>query len=46
MVREKYAGFTVPSPSPLLDHFGPDTTPAAYESVANDPKRTYISCVG
>jgi len=26
MVREKYAVFTVPPLSPLLDYFGPDTT--------------------
>jgi hypothetical protein len=31
------AKFTVPPLRPLLDYFGPDTTPAAYARVAIDP---------
>jgi hypothetical protein len=35
----EYAAFTVPPLRPILDYFGPDTTPAAYARVAIDPKR-------
>ena len=31
--------YTVQPLSPLLDYFGPDTTPATFASVANDPLR-------
>jgi hypothetical protein len=34
MMREKYAVFTVPPLSPLLDYFGPDAMQAANAPVA------------
>ena len=34
MVREPVCRFIMPPFGPLLDYFGPDTTPAAYASVA------------
>ena len=36
MVREPVCRFIMPPFGPLLDYFGPDTTPAAYASVAID----------